>query len=76
MDQQQLNTAKVQIQQSGNQAIANMQQASQTLSQIKLNQLDLRPVESEVKAAQKLFKTKHLTTKLPDGQKYYLYSES
>lgn len=76
LDQQQLNTAKSQIQQSGNQAIANMQQASQTLSQIKLNQLDLKPVESEVKAAQSLFKTKPLTTKLPDGQKYYLYSES
>jgi type-F conjugative transfer system pilin assembly protein TrbC len=76
LDQQQLNTAKSQIQQSGNQAIANTQQASQTLSQIKLNQLDLRPVESEINAAQPLFKTKPLTNKLPDGQKYYLYSES
>lgn len=76
LDQQQLNTAKLQIQKSGNQAIGNIEPASQVLSQIKLNQLDLKLVESEINVARPLFATKSLTNKLPDGQKYYLYSES
>mgnify|MGYP000402586198 FL=1 len=77
LDQQQLNNAQQTVQQSGAKAIANMQQASQGLATIKLKNLNLNPVESEVKLAQPVFKnTKPLSTKLPNGQKYYLYSES
>ena len=47
LDQQQLGTAQQQIQQSGKAAIAKMGQASQTLGNIKLKQLDLTRVESE-----------------------------
>ena len=77
LNQEQLNIAKSQIQQSGNQAIANMPQDSQTLSSIKLNELNLKPVESEIEQANIVFKkTKPLSNKLPNGEKYYLYSES
>ena len=77
LDQQQLGTAQQQIQQSGKAAIAKMGQASQTLGNIKLKQLDLTRVESEIEQAKPLFKnTKPLANRLPNGQKYYLYSES
>lgn len=77
LNQQQLGTAQQQIQQSGNQAIAKMKEASQALSTIKLKQLDLSQVESEIEQAKPLFKkTKSLANRLPNGQKYYLYSES
>lgn len=77
LDQQQLNNAQQTVQVSGNNAIAGMQQSSQTLSKIKLKNLNLKPVESEIEYARPVFKnTKPLSTKLPDGQKYYLYSES
>ncbi len=77
LDQQQLNNAQQTVQVSGNKAIAGMQQSSQTLSKIKLKNLNLKPVESEIEYARPVFKnTKPLSTKLPDGQKYYLYSES
>jgi|LauGreDrversion4_2_1035121.scaffolds.fasta_scaffold03693_5 type-F conjugative transfer system pilin assembly protein TrbC len=77
LDQQQLGNAQQTVQISGNKAIANMQQSSQALSTIKLKNLNLKPVESEIEYAQPVFKnTKPLSTKLPNGQKYYLYSES
>ncbi len=77
INQDQLNQAKQELQQSGNNAINGMQQASQTISSIKLNNLNLTPVESEINMAKPLIsKSKLLNNKLPDGQKYYLYSES
>lgn len=77
LDQQQLNAAKQTVQQSGKKAIANMQQSSQALSTIKLSGLNLAPIESEIKLAAPAFRnTQPLSTKLPSGQKYYLYSES
>ena len=77
LNQQQLGIAQQQIQQSGNQAIAKMNDASQELSTIKLNKLNLSPAESEIEQAKPLFKNiKPLSTRLPNGQKYYLYSES
>ena len=77
LNQQQLGIAQQQIQQSGKQAIAKMNDASQELSTIKLNKLNLSPAESEIEQAKPLFKNiKPLTNRLPNGQKYYLYSES
>lgn len=77
LDQTQLNQAKQQIQTSGNNAVNNMQQASQILSTVKFNKLNLSPVESEIAKAKPLMQNSQpLATKLPDGQKYYLYSES
>lgn len=77
LDKQQLDTTQQQIKKMGSQAISNMPQASQAISNIKLKQLNTTIVESEIKMAQSIFdKTKPLSNKLPDGQKYYLYSES
>lgn len=77
LNQQQLNIAQQQIQQSGNSAIAKMPASSQAISAIKLNQLNLEKTKIEIEQADPLFKkTKPLTNKLPNGQKYYLYSES
>ena len=77
LDQQQLGTAQQQVKQSGDLAVAKMPETKQTLSTIKLKQLNLAQTESEIKLAKPIFKnTTPLSTKLPNGQKYYLYSES
>ena len=77
LSQQQLNDAQTQIKRSGNQAIASKENASQALSAIKLKNLNLSAAKTEIELSQPIFKnTKPLTTKLPDGKKYYLYSES
>ena len=77
INQQQLGIAKNTVQQSGKQALSHMSEASQALASIKFANLDLKPVESDIKSAQELFKhVQPLKTKLPNGQKYYLYSES
>lgn len=77
LNQTQLNQARQQIQNSGNQAVNNMQQSSQVLSTIKFNNLNLAPIESEIAKAKPLMtNSRPLENKLPDGQKYYLYSES
>lgn len=77
LNQQQLENAKTQIQQTGNKAVSALPQASQALADIKLNQLSLTPTESEINLAKPLFKnTKPLANHLPNGQKYYLNSES
>lgn len=77
LDKQQLQNTQQHIKRMGSQAIANIPQASQAISNFKLNQLDTAVVESEIKMAQPLFQnTKPLANKLPNGEKYYLYSES
>lgn len=77
LNKQQLDTTQQEIKRSSSAAMTKMPEASQALHNIKLNQLDIGVVESEIKLAQPIFnKTKPLANKLPDGQKYYLYSES
>lgn len=77
LNKSQLDVAKEQLRQNGKQAVSQMSNYSQELSTIKLNQLDLSEVESEITQAQPLFKDiKPLSNKLPNGEKYYLYSES
>ncbi len=73
----QLDMAKEQLRQNGQQAVEQMPKYSRDLSTVKLNQLDLITIESDINQSQTIFKDiKPLTNKLPNGDKYYLYSES
>lgn len=74
LNEQQLSQTQELIKQNGNGAIKSMANSSQALSQIKLNELDTKAVKVEESSA--AFKARPMTNKLPDGQKYYLYSES
>lgn len=77
LNQEQLNLAKKQVQQSGDRAIKNINSTSKELAAVRFNQLDLTAVESEIEYAKgALVKAPRLTNKLPSGQKYYLFSES
>ena len=77
LNKEQLSITQKQLRHNAQQAVAQMPKYAQELSTIKLNQLDVTAVESEINQAQSLFKDiKPLSNKLPDGQKYHLYSES
>lgn len=77
LDQQQLQQAQQAIQAQGNKAIQSMPQASATISNVKLKQLNLGETESQIALAQQQFaKSPKLQNRLPTGEKYYLFSES
>lgn len=77
LDQQQLQQAQQDIQAQGNKAIQSMPQASATISNVKLKQLNLGETESQIALAQQQFaKSPKLQNRLPTGEKYYLFSES
>lgn len=76
LSEQQLAQTQAMIQQNGNGAIKSMSNSSQALSQIKFNALDIQSAKIGESAANAAFKTKPMKNKLPNGQKYYLYSES
>lgn len=74
LDQNQLQQAQQSIITQGNAAIANIPQTQQEIS--KYQNLDTTDAESLLQQSQRYFNVKPLNNKLPDGQKYYLYSES
>lgn len=75
IDQSELNQAKAEIISKGNLAIQQMPQAQQELGLVKVT--DEKLSESVIDQANKAFKhTKPLNNTLPNGDKYYLYSES
>lgn len=76
LDQSQLQQAQQFNTAAGNNAIKNAPQAESALSAIQLSQLNTAQVESEIKTTDQYFKVKPLKNTLPNGEKYYLYSES
>ena len=76
LDQSQLQQAQQFNTAAGNNAIKNAPQAESALSTIQLSQLNTAQVESEIKTTDQYFKAKPLKNTLPNGEKYYLYSES
>jgi type-F conjugative transfer system pilin assembly protein TrbC len=76
LDQQQLQETQAEIKTQGARAIAQIPNTQAQLSKIKIESLDYTSANVEVEQAKKLHYTKPLTTKLPLGDKYYLYSES
>lgn len=76
LDQTQLKQAQQFNTAAGNSAIKNAPQAESALSAIQLSQLNTAQVESEIKTTDQYFKVKPLKNTLPNGEKYYLYSES
>lgn len=76
LDQSQLQQAQQFNTTAGNNAIKNAPQAESALSAIQLSQLNTAQVESEIKTTDQYFKVKPLKNTLPNGDKYYLYSES
>lgn len=76
LDQSQLQQAQQFNTAAGNSAIKNAPQAESALSAIQLSQLNTAQVESEIKTTDQYFKVKPLKNTLPNGEKYYLYSES
>lgn len=77
LNQEQLSIAQDHIKKEGSAAITAMPKNKAVISNIKLGNLDLTTTNTEITAAQSEFKhIKPLSTSLPSGQKYYLYSES
>ncbi len=76
LDQSQLQQAQQFNTAAGNSAIKNAPQAESALSAIQLSRLNTAQVESEIKTTDQYFKVKPLKNTLPNGEKYYLYSES
>lgn len=76
LDQNQLKQAKDYNKSAGDNAINNSTEVESTLSNMKLSQLNTQAIESEIQTTAPYFKTKPFKNTLPDGQKYYLYSES
>ena len=76
LDQQLLKDTQAEIKQQGNQAFAAIPNTQAQLSKIKIESLDYASTNIEIEQAKKLNYTKPLTTTLPSGEKYYLYSES
>ena len=77
INKQQLDITQQQLQKSGKLAIDKITQTKQALSEIKLDQLNLSKVESEITLANPMFQhTTPLTNNLPSGDKYYMYSKS
>jgi conjugal transfer pilus assembly protein TrbC len=75
LDQEQLNQAKNEISTQGNNAINQIPQAQQELGLVNLDKSGVS--ESVLNQANSAFKhTKGLNNTLPNGDKYYLYSES
>ena len=77
LNQQQLNEARATVKAEGSAAIARAPEAKTVLSSIKLSNLDLTDAKNEEsKASASMYRASPLTTKLPNGQTYHLYSES
>ncbi len=77
LDQNALSETQAEIHKQVNSAIAKMPQTSKELSTINLKSLNLSDTDSQIKQSQNSFKNiKPLTNKLPNGEKYYLLSES
>lgn len=74
LNQNQLQEAQQSIISQGNAAIAQVPQTQQEIA--KYQNLDITAAESLLQQSQRYFNVKPLDNKLPDGQKYYLYSES
>ena len=76
LDQQLLKDTQAEIKQQGDNAFATIPNTQAQLSKIKIESLDYASTNIEIEQAKKLHYTKPLTTTLPSGEKYYLYSES
>jgi conjugal transfer pilus assembly protein TrbC len=77
VNQKILQQAQSEIIQQGNSAIEQIPQTTKQLSNINLNNLDLRDTNEQVKQSDQYFKNIHpLSNQLPNGDKYYLFSES
>jgi len=76
INQQQLKETQAEISKQGNLAIANMSDTQHEMAKIKLENLDLTSAIVEVEHGKRFNNAKPLTTKLPSGEKYYLFSES
>lgn len=74
LNQNQLQQAQQSIIEQGNKAIANVPQTQQELS--KYQKVDTAVSESLIKQSQRYFNAAPLKNTMPDGQKYFLYSES
>lgn len=77
LNQEQLSITREYIKKEGSAAIAQMPENKKVISNIKLKNLNLTNTNMQIKAAQDEIKgVKPLSNKLPNGEKYYLYSES
>ena len=76
LDQQLLKDTQAEIKQQSDKAFATIPNTQAQLSKIKIESLDYASTNIEIEQAKKLHYTKPLTTTLPSGEKYYLYSES
>jgi conjugal transfer pilus assembly protein TrbC len=77
LNQQQLQETQKEIVKQGNTAIDKIPQTKKELSSVNLNNLDLSTTKEEINQAQPYFNNvKSLSNKLPNGNKYYLFSES
>ncbi len=76
LNQQQLKQAQQFNAAAVNTAIKNAPQAESALAAIQFSQLNTAQVESEMKTTDQYFKVKPMKNTLPNGEKYYLYSES
>jgi len=76
LNQEALQTTKNMNVQATNNAIKNAPIIESELKKVNLDNLDTQAVESETKTTAPYFKAKSLKNKLPDGDKYYLFSES
>lgn len=77
LNQQQLQETQKEISKQGNIAIDKISQTKKELSSVNLNNLDLSATKEEINQAQPYFNNiKPLSNKLPNGNKYYLFSES
>ncbi len=77
LNQQQLQETKAEIIKQGNNAINQISHTKSELSTVNLNNLDLSATNEEIKQSKSVFNNiKPLTNQLPNGDKYYLFSES
>ena len=77
LNHEQLQETQKEIAKQGNIAIDKISQTKKELSSVNLNNLDLSATKEEINQAQPYFNNiKPLSNKLPNGNKYYLFSES